>query len=141
MGKQILAALVCIALTFTTWIIPVSAIAAAGTMGGFVENDGFRFTSGSGVLLMPFILSAIAAFCAFAGLFYLKSLYGTLIIGGVNALWVSLLLVFNVPIVPALAGFLASVAVAALLAAGIWFFLRWVYATESVPVDAEKEFA
>ena len=141
MGKQILAALACIALTFTTWTIPASAIVASGSMGGFAEDTGIRFTGDTGVVLMPFLLSAVAAFCAFAGLFYLKSLYGTMVIGFINAFWISLFLILSTPLLPALAGMVTSLVTAGLMGGGIWMLLRWIYTPDLVDANVEKEFA
>ena len=114
---------------------------ASGSIGGFAEDTGIRTTGDASVVVMPFLLSAVAALCAFAGLFYLKSLYATMVIGFLNAFWISLFLILSTPLLPALAGMVASLVTAGLIGGGIWLLLRWIYTSELVNANVEKEFA
>ncbi|MEL6857038.1 MAG: hypothetical protein AAFO74_01550 [Pseudomonadota bacterium] len=141
MRKQILAALACIGLMFTTWIIPWVGIVMAGIAGGFREALDQSYGPGAGVVMMPFILAAISALCAFLALFYLKILYGSIAFAGLSAFWLSLLLVINVPIWPAIVGSLASLAAAGVYGAAAWSLLRWIYVDDAIDIDIEKEFA
>ena len=141
MRKQILAALACIGLMITTGVIPWVGVFIAGVSGGFRDAIDQSYGPGAGVVMMPFILASVAALCAFLALFYLKILYGSIAFAALSAFWMSLVLVINIPIWPALAGSLSTLVAAGVFGAAVWSLLRWVYVDGVENIDVEKEFA
>lgn len=140
MGKQVIAALMCVVLLFTTWLVPLLGLVVAGLVDASAESFRSAIEPSAGVVLMPFFLAIGAGLCGFLALFHLKILYGTIALLGFSAMWMALLLFLNTPVVSALAGSITTLVLAALVGFGIWRVLRWVGVTEKSDANLVKEF-
>lgn len=135
MGKQVIAALVSVFLTFTLWLVPSAGMMTAIVIGG--QGDP---KLAAGALSFPILFAGGACVLSFLALFYLKIHYATMALTGVSALALVPSMFDSTTIGAASAGTAVSLLLAGAVIFGLFAMLRWVYNEPAVDARVVEEF-
>ncbi|MEO1967016.1 MAG: hypothetical protein ABGY14_17125, partial [Hyphomonas sp.] len=101
MGKQVLAAIICVLVAFVVWIVPASGMFTLLMVGG---PEMYNTGNPPPLYGIALFLAVGAGLLSFAALLYLKLLYGTIALLGLSALLSTISFLLQFPFVPAISG-------------------------------------